>query len=324
MNNTAKIFSPSVVSVGDCLVLMNPSKTGSLRYVQNFEKDWAGAEANLLVGCSRLGISCGLISAFATDPFGKMIHHNLKGEGINLSQVQYDAKRATPLFFKERRAKGEFSVYYYRTNTAGCFVDFQKIQPDYFTNTQIFFGTGIFPALSCENKIFLQRTIELAKKKGAKICFDPNLRLKLFKNKNEIKELILPFLEQSDIVLISHNEAELLFGSQKPETVFAWFAQKKASLVVLKQGENGSCAWDGKNIYQQLAIPVEILDTCGAGDAYNAGFLYGYLNTHTLAESLELAAHTSSFAVNSYSDNQNAPILAELLAQKKQVARIDR
>jgi 2-dehydro-3-deoxygluconokinase len=319
-----KINSPQIISVGDCLILMNPTKTGSLRYVKKFEKEWAGAEANMLVGCSRLGISTGLIGSFAKDPFGRMIYHDLKGEAVDLSQLQWDAKRATPLFFKERRSGGEFAVYYYRTNTAGSFVDFQEINPDYFSDTKIFFCTGIFPALSSANKDFLQKTIELARKKGAMICFDPNIRLKLFENTAAIKKLILPFLEQADLVLISHNEAELLFDTQVPELLFEKFAKQKMSTAVLKQGENGSVGWDRKQIIKQKPIAVDVLDTCGAGDSYNAGFLYGYLQKFSLAESMELGAHCASFAVNSYSDNENAPTLEELLAQKNKTKKIDR
>ena len=317
-------FSPEIISLGDCLILMNPNKSGSLRYVHFFEKEWAGAEANFLLGCSRLGVKCGFLSAFSTDPFGKMIYAHLKSEGLDLSQIQWDEKRVTPIFFKEKRTKGEFSVYYYRTNTAGSFLDFKKINSNYFSKIKIFFYTGIFPALSKENQEFLQQTLEIVKSIKASLCFDPNIRLKLFRNKKEIQKILFPFLEQAHILLISHNEAEILFGTQKIEKLVQKIEKLGIQQVVLKQGEKEILAWDGKKIYRQDPISVEVVDTCGAGDAFNTGFLYGYIKKMPFTKMLQLGAYCASFAVTSHSDNQNAPTWEELARKINKEVSIDR
>ncbi len=317
-------YSPQIVAVGDCLVLMNPNKTGSLRYVRSFETEWAGAEANFLVGCARLGLETGFLSAFSCDPFGKMIYHSLKGEQVDLLQIQWDSERSTPLFFKERHPNGDFCVYYYRSNTAGVFVDLQLIQQNYFALTKIFFFTGIFPALSKANEEFLHNLLPTLKKQGVSICFDPNIRLKLFQNTKQVKKLILPFLQFVDLLLISHNEAEILFDTQEPKKVFEQAAKYAIDQAVLKMGKNGASGWDGKNIFTQKAIPTTVLDTCGAGDAFNAGFVYGYLKNLPFADTLDLAAYVASFAVSSYSDNENYPSLKELFDARKNKKSITR
>lgn len=297
------------------MVLMSPAQTGSLTDVQQFNKEWAGAEANFLVGCSRLGLSTGFISAFSRDPFGTTIHRTLAGENIDLQQSQWDDARAQPLFFKERQPNGEVAVYYYRTNTAGVSINWDAIDLNYFNNTNLFYFTSIFPALSAANAQGLRELLPQLKARNITIAFDPNIRLKLFNAATaaaDAQQLVLSFLKWIDILLINHSEAQLVFNTQMPAEVFAHAAQHNISLVALKRGAQGAAASDGKSVVEHPTVAHEVIDTCGAGDAFNAGFIYGIQNSLPLAECIKAASHTAAAAVQSISDNANAPTLATL------------
>lgn len=310
------VATPAIIAIGDCMLLMNPAQAGALRGISTFTKEWAGAEANFLIGCQRLGVPTGFLSAFSrADPFGAFIHAQLASEGIDLSQCQWDTTRATPLFFKQRERNGDTTAYYYRTNTAGTFLSADSIDKNYFNRAKIFYFTSIFPTLSTANAQLLRQLLPQLKARGVSIAFDPNIRLKLFCEDDAeaaARELITPYLQWVDILLTNNNEAEILFGTQDTAQVFAAARQHDIHHVALKRGAQGAVATDGKTIVEHPTVATKVVDCRGAGDAFNAGFLYAWHESQPLVACIATASHTAAFAVASPSDNAHAPTLTTL------------
>ena len=310
-----KLSSPQVVSIGDCLIVMLPHRRGALLSADDYHRDFAGAELNACIGCSRLGVSAGLITQFSDDPFGRFARQRLLAEGIDAGQVAHEDKPMA-LMFKEILADGSFRVYYHRKQTAAAAITVTAAMENYVRGARAFLYTGIFPALSAVNLQTLNRLLEAAKRGGVLRVFDPNIRMKLLHTPARARRLLLPLAKQADVMLIGEEEAEMLYGVGEAEQLFIRLAQQGIHHVVLKRGDKGAIAVHHNRRYVVPAHPAVVVDTCGAGDAFNAGYLFALLKKWKTQRALEFAAWCAAQVVASDRDNDALPFAADINTAK--------
>ncbi|MGI9298554.1 MAG: sugar kinase [Gammaproteobacteria bacterium] len=306
-----KQSAPQLVSIGDCLVTLTPTRRAPLVFAGEYRRMLAGAELNVCIGCARMQISAGLITNVGDDPLGEYILRQLRAENVDLSQTSR-VKLPTALLFKEQLPGGDFRVYYHRNNAAGGAIACGEDMEKYVRDARIFLYTGIFPALSPANRRTLSRLLSAAKAGGASRAFDPNIRMKLLRTPARARRLLRPLAAECDLILLGESEASMLFGTADPDRLFACLSAEGIRHAVLKRGDRGAYAIrDG--VYEEIpARPVaEVVDACGAGDAFNAGYLCALLRRRPLKECLRLAAFCGARAVSSASDNESLPFLEE-------------
>ncbi|MFW6308658.1 MAG: sugar kinase [bacterium] len=314
-----------VVTLGETMVMMTPRDQGSLKYVNDFTKNLGGAESNLAVGLSRLGIKTGWISRLGNDSFGDYLEFFIRGEGVDVSRVKRDNDYPTGLMIKERRGMGESKVFYYRHNSAASRMQPEDLDESYIAEAEILHLTGITPALSTSCKETVHKAIEIAHNNDIKISFDPNLRLKLW-SKEEMRKEILNICGKVDIILPGLEEGKILLQKENPETIIREFLQYGPELVVLKLGEEGALyAEPGKEPVKVSAFdPGQIVDPIGAGDGFAAGLLTGIIENYSLKESVKLANAMGAFALTVKGDVEGLPTREELdkfLGKKEDIAR---
>jgi len=298
-----------VVSIGDCPVAMVPHRNGSLVFADDYRRMPAGAELNVCIGCARLQVSAGLISRVSDDPFGHYVLRYLRAEGVDVSQIEADQpQRPAALLFKERLSGGDFRVYYHRRDSAGSAMRFTDAMGRYVSRARVFLYTGIFPALSAANRRTLQLLLDAAKESGVMRVFDPNIRMKLLRTPAQARRILLPLAAQADLVLLGEAEANLLYGATTARRLFSQLADHGVAHAVLKRGAAGAQAVRDGHEYEMAAHPAAaVVDTCGAGDAFNAGYLAALLHGFSTEQSLRLAAYCAAQVVASESDNEALP-----------------
>ncbi|MDR6121368.1 2-dehydro-3-deoxygluconokinase [Bacillus sp. SLBN-46] len=303
-----------IITIGDAMITFNPVSTGPMRYVPSFERKVGGAELNVAIGCARLGLKTGWISRLGNDEFGRYIYNFVRGEGIDVSQVELVDGYPTSLNFKEIMEDGSGRTFYYRTNSPTTALTVDTLDEAYFKNAKVFHITGIFPAVDQAKNIELVKyAISLAKKHGVLISFDPNIRLKLW-SKEEAKSALREFLPHVDILLTGVEEAELLFGVSDPLEIIEKSKHYGISYVAIKQGDKGSIGYhNGQYIEAPPVKAKKVVDTVGAGDGFDCGFIYGVLNQWSLVKTLHFANTIGSMVVSVSGDNEGLPYLDEVL-----------
>ena len=301
-----------VVTLGEALVVMDPLSGGPLRHVNRFEKHFGGAEHNVAVGLSRLGHRAGFAGSFGDDEFGQEILAFLRGEGVDVSRVYLDAEAPTGLYFKERRALGQLRVYYYRAGSAAIRMRFEKLDLDYLLSGTFVHLTGITAALSESCRDLVERLVYAANERGVTVSLDANVRWRLFEGRDP-RETLKPLIERADLLFLSEEEAELLFGGTGGENIQRTRRQMRAKTVVVHRAD-GAFAAEDDGITQRPGYPVEVVDTVGAGDAFVAGFLSGRLRGWATGECLQLANACGACAVTVQGDVKGLPTAEEALA----------
>lgn len=301
-----------VITVGETMVLFVPNKVGPLRFASSFEKSIGGAESNVMIALSRLGHETGWISRLGEDEFGLFVRQFIRGEGVDTSYVIFDREYPTAVLFKELQVAQDPKIYFYRKGSAASQLKPEDLDEDYIASAKYLHLTGILPALSKSGRETSYRAIEIAKKNGVKVVFDPNIRLKLW-SKEEAKDVLLDLASRCDIVMPGIEEGEILTGETEPEKIAAAFLNNGAQVVVIKLGERG--AFYATRTQQEYVggYPVKhIVDTVGAGDGFAAGFLSGLLRGWSHTEAVRLANRVGAFALTVAGDVEGYPFWSQI------------
>ncbi|MTI60408.1 MAG: sugar kinase [Firmicutes bacterium] len=305
-------MSIDVITFGETMVLMNPDENGSLKYVNKFTKQLVGAESNLAIGLSHLGIKVGWISKLGRDSFGDYVEAFIRGEGVDVSRVKRDENHLTGLMVKERCNLGETRVYYYRKESAASNLSVSDLDEKYLKQAKYLHLTGITPALSNSCRDAVYYAIDIAHKHGLKVIFDPNLRLKLWK-KEEMKRIILDIFSKVDIILPGLDEGKVLFETADKNIILDKFMEYNPELVIMKTGEEGAVIANSEMRKEIPAFKInKVVDNIGAGDGFAAGFIAALLKGYSLEESVKLANAVGAFALTVKGDIEGLPTWDEL------------
>jgi 2-dehydro-3-deoxygluconokinase len=312
-----------VITLGEMMVMLVATEAGPLRAIETFRKHVAGSEANVAIGLARLGHRPGWISRLGTDEFGTYIRNFLRGEGVDVSRVIFDAEHPTGIAFKERRELGARRVIYYRRGSAASFLSPADLEAKYFAGTRYFHFSGITPALSASCHETVLAAVELARAAGALVSFDPNVRLRLM-SADAWRHVLRELLPICDIVMPGLDEAQLVTGESDALKAAEAIQALGPRLVLVKLGAEGSLALSEAGVERVPTIHLErIVDPVGAGDGFAAGFLSGRLRGLSIAESLRLGNLVGASAMSVSGDVEGLPSLEEVeaLESSRDVAR---
>ncbi|MGE3271313.1 MAG: sugar kinase [Chloroflexota bacterium] len=315
---------PDVVTFGETMALFTPRETGPLRYVPEFRLKMGGTESNVAIALARLGISVGWFSRLGDDELGRFIVHNVRGEGVDTSRVIVDPDAQTALYLKEISAVGDTTVYYYRRGSAASRMEPSDLDVAYLTGARWLHVTGITPALSESARQTVEQAIELARAAGLEVSFDPNLRLKLW-TAEQAMSVMLPLIRRSTMLLGGMEELSVLLQVKTPDAAADWALEQGVSTVVVKLGADGAlvATADERRTIPPFVIP-RVVDTVGAGDGFDAGFIAARLLGRDPWQAAELGNVVGAHALMVEGDYEGYPTLAEAEAFMAGRARIAR
>lgn len=312
-----------VLTIGDAMITMNPLSKGPLRYVTNFERKVGGAELNFAIGCARLGLTSRWISRLGHDEFGRVIYNFARGEGVDMSQVQLVKGYPTSLNFKEIHEDGSGKTFYYRYESPILTLTTSDITEEMFEGIHLVHLSGVFLAISPNNIQIALEIIKKAKKRNIPISFDPNIRLKLW-TIEEAREAFEKILPHVDIFLTGLEEVRLIFGRDSKADLADIAKHYHIKDFVVKDGGNGSSVFRNGVWTDRQAFQISVVDTVGAGDGFDAGYIYGYLNQYDPEEILRFANGVGALVTTVSGDNEGLPYLEEVLSFINQEVVIER
>ena len=248
-----------------------------------------GAPANFLAALTKFGANTALLGKVGTDAFGKMLTNTLHSAGIETKGLVAADDVFTTLAFVTLDETGNREFSFSRKPGADTCLTFEELDLSLLDEAKVFhFGTLSLtdePARSTTYK-----AVEYAKSKGKLITYDPNLRKPLWKSLDTAKEQIIWGLGQADVVKISDEEVEFLFGLGVEEGAKYILENYGVKLVFVTCGADG-CFF--KNAKAEGKVPslagIKVMDTTGAGDIFGGSAVWKLLQTGKAPETLEEA-----------------------------------
>jgi sugar/nucleoside kinase (ribokinase family) len=221
-----------------------------------------GSAANTIHGLAHLGIQTSYIGKIGNDEFGDIFSNDLKRNNINPVLLKGKQETGRAITFITPDSERTFATYL----GASVELDAADLLPEYFEGYDLLHLEGY---LIINHKL-VEKSVELAKKKGLKISID----LASFNVVESNKDFLLKLIKDSvDIVFANEEEAKSLTGLE-PEWALRAIA-RLCDITVVKFGARGSAVKRGNELFRASAVKTNAVDTTGAGDLYASGFLYG-------------------------------------------------
>lgn len=226
-----------------------------------------GAPCNFLAALSAYGVKTAFFGKVGDDAFGELLINTLKGSGIETRGIIRDPDFFTTLAFVTFDNNGDRSFSFARKPGADTQIRFEELDLSLIDEAEVFhFGTL---SLTDEPaRTATRQAVEYARSRGKLISFDPNLRKPLWKSEDDAKAQMLWGLKRADIVKISDEEAEFLWGCDFTAAAEKLINDFGVSLAMVTLGPDG-CYLKNKTASVRVKTPkVCPVDTTGAGDIF--------------------------------------------------------
>ena len=264
------------IASGELLIDFNTVATDEMGY-PTLEGHPGGATINCLATLRKFGAEAAFIGKAGNDAFGKMLQHTISHFGIDTVNVLLSDEAFTTLAFVTLDETGDREFSFARKPGADLLLRFDEVDLSVFEGADVFhFGTVSMteePSRSTTKQL-----VEYARSKGILIGYDPNLRRNLWANLDDAHEQMLWGLSKADIVKISDEEIEFLFGLSPEEGAKKILDTYPVQLVYATCGAKGSYYFT-RNVcgFMPAMTGLNVVDTCGAGDIFGGSAMFRFL-----------------------------------------------
>ena len=257
-----------ILCCGEALIDMIPEPTVS--GTEGYVPKAGGAIFNTAIGLGRLGCNVGLLSGISTDHFGEQLISELSASRVEIDRV-IRADRPTTLAFV-KLTNGHATYSFFDENSAGRMIAPTELPANIDGVSALYFG-GI--SLACEPGAETYTSLAKQNAQECVVMLDPNIRPGFITDENRFRRRIETMITLSDIVKLSDEDLDWIIPD--PVSLEDKVARIRAfgvSIVILTRGADGAQAWlpDGKTVSVE-SRKIDVVDTVGAGDTFNAGVL---------------------------------------------------
>ena len=283
-----------IVALGEGMVEFNQTTPGQPTYLQGF----GGNTSNTVIAAARAGARTAYISAVGNDSFGQSLIDLWREAQVNTAQVATDNEAPTGVYFVTHSAQGH-AFSYRRAGSAAACMTLNAVQKEALACTRMLHLSGISLAISPHARVQCLQAVQMAKAAGASICFDSNLRLKLWPL-DVARAAMQEVIAQTDIFLPSLDDVTTLSSLQTPQDIVQWSHALGAKTVVLKMGADGVLLSHQGQSSHLPALRVHAVDATGAGDCFAGNLLARIALGDKLSQAARYANAAAALAVQGF------------------------
>lgn len=229
-----------------------------------------GAIFNTAITLGRLGAASGFLSGLSDDLFGDMLRESLRVSGVDDSLCILSDRPTTLAFV--RLAGGQAQYRFYDEASAGRMIDIGDMPAIPASVRALHFGAISLIAEPCGSTF---EAIALREAPGRVISLDPNIRPGFIEDEQAHRARIERMIAVSDIVKVSDEDLGWLDGGEGGEAAIAAWLGGATSVVAVTRGARGAEFHTRRGVLHMAPEPAAVVDTVGAGDSFNGGFLHG-------------------------------------------------
>jgi 5-dehydro-2-deoxygluconokinase len=301
-------------------------------HIKSFAAYVGGSPTNMSVGCRRLGLKSALLTAFGEDPVGDFVVHFLSKEGVDIQSSPRKQGRHTSVVILGIEPPDKFPLVFYRDNCADIALEIDDVLAAPISDSHVFqfAGTNLSKEPSRSATLF---AAELAKKAGRSVVLDLDFRPDQWHDPRAYGAAVRSALHCVDIVMGTEDEinaamltdprAVRLTDSQVTDArvigntaEHAWALMEQGPRVVVEKRSKHGC-----RIHQLESAPedvpgfqVTVQNILGAGDAFGAGFLFGYVKGWDFWKAARLGNACGAIVVSRHGCSISMPFWEEVMA----------
>jgi 5-dehydro-2-deoxygluconokinase len=322
--------SLDLVAIGRVSVDLYGQQIGSpLEDVATFLKAVGGCPANVAIGAARLGLKSALITRVGEEPMGLFVREQLVREGVDVRGVRVDPQRLTALVLLSVCDEHTFPLIFYRENCADAALDEEDVDTELIGSARALLVTGTHFSLPRAAQA-QRKAIASAKAHGRRVVLDVDYRPNLwgigghaagesrYARSARVTAALAQVLPECDLIVGTEEELHIAAGCEQTLAAIRRIRELSDAVIVCKRGARGCVVFEGtipasmEEALVSEGSAVEIYNVLGAGDAFLAGYLRGYVRDAPHAECARLANACGALAVSRLLCSAEFPTLPEL------------
>jgi 2-dehydro-3-deoxygluconokinase len=270
-----------------------------------FERVTAGAEVNVAVALSRLGLKAQYFSRFGNDQLGSVMMADIEAEGVDVSL----AKRVdsfTGAMVRNPGKSAPVEISYLRKGSAASTIEPSDILDSYISSTRWLHATGITCAISESGAKTVKHALEKAAQLKIKSSFHFNIRRKLW-SEDAARKVLEPLARDVELLIGGEDEYQVVFGQVDPRQILAEVNKRGCKIAVMTKGDQKMrFSIDGN--YEEITPPkVVAVDPVGSGDAFTGGVIAGLLSGMSTTQALEQGSICGALVASMFGDWTGIP-----------------
>jgi 5-dehydro-2-deoxygluconokinase len=348
MKNNARFAAGrrfDVICLGRLAIDFYAQQIGArLEDVASFAKYLGGSSANTAFGCARLGLKAAMASRVGDDPMGRFLTETLAREGCDVSHVSIDRARLTACVVLGIKDRDTFPLIFYRENCADMAVTEADVGEDFIAQAKALLITGTHFSTPHVHEVSTL-ALERASRNDVRTVLDIDYRPVLwgltkrgdgetrFIASDTVTSHLKSILPGFDLVIGTEEEFAIAGGSVDVIAALDAVRRVTAATLVVKRGALGCAVIDGAiprsldGAFNGRGVDVEVLNVLGAGDAFSAGFLSGWVRGEAFDACCRYANACGALVVSRHACAPAMPTRVELdyyLANAERIPRPDR
>jgi 2-dehydro-3-deoxygluconokinase len=270
-----------VASLGETMLMFAPPRFELIERCDQFTAYSGGSESNVAIGLERLGIHAGWIGKLPDNALGRKVVNGIRAYGVDTSACVWTRHGRVGTFFVEWGAHPRpLKTIYDRAGSAAATLTADDLDWDYVGRAEWLHLTGITPALSETCRQSCPQIVTRARERGCKVSLDVNYRSLLW-SPGEARAALIEILPHVNLLIATRTDASMLLERDLgPEDLVKCLSEQYGSdVVVVTCGADGGIGYDGERVSRARGYGVHVVNRLGAGDAFDAGLLYGYIRS---------------------------------------------
>ncbi|ANO50494.1 bifunctional 5-dehydro-2-deoxygluconokinase/5-dehydro-2-deoxyphosphogluconate aldolase [Woeseia oceani] len=334
-----------VICLGRAAVDLYGQQVGCrLEDVNSFAKYLGGSSGNIAYGAARLGLKSAMLTRVGDEHMGRFVREELARGGVDVSHVVTDPQRLTGLAILGIKDRDTFPLVFYRDNCADMAIAASDFSPEFIGSSKALLITGTHFSTP-ETFAASSKAIEYARAANTKVVVDIDYRPVLwgltgrgdgetrFVSSDAVSQHLQSVLPDCDLLVGTEEEIHIAGGTDDTIEALKKIRSLTDALIVLKLGKLGCTVLDGaipghmKELSVFSGVEVEVLNVLGAGDAFMAGFLRGWLRNEPAARCQAYANACGALVVSRHGCAPAIPSAEELdyyLEHASEIPRPDR
>ncbi len=257
--------------------------------IKSSERQPGGSGTNVIVQAARLGASCGFIAGVGDDGLGKDVLSSLEQEKVDASQMKIKPGMITLHTDIVIDDEGDKFIMLNMGDAFGALQE-EEVNEDVIADSKVFY-TDLLPYAPAV------RGLKIAKEHGVKTVFNMQVGLGTMEGLGATREAILDALKYVDVFAPCQEGLYGLTGTKDLDECVRILREYCDGILLFTLGKKGSVAYDSRNReYRASCVPVEAVDTTGAGDSYMGSFMCAYyLRGYELEKAMRFASACAAY-----------------------------
>lgn len=271
-----------------------------------------GTSANTAVALAKLGVKTSFIGTVGKDQYGKYIKQDFENEGVDISDMIIEPELNTVGVFAFIDENGERYLWGWpRVDQSFKVLDNNKIPYNKICNADWIHSSGMCLVYDTSARSTIIEIFKEAYEAGIPTSFDLNLRVDDGVLDTEYEKAVREIIKYTTYLLGSGTDEFAYLGDSKDWKKNAHSFVANERTIIVRNGKEGSYGFTIDEEIEAPAFKVKVEDTVGAGDVYNAGFIYAMLQNKSLKDSLIMGNAVSGYTVTK-KGARNSPHIDEL------------